>query len=144
MCNSAQLKFFTCSSFKFPHKPLGYWLLVDADRARLGIEDLCEDVVLRCGVRSRALQLPAPCSEIFPVLPVAQHSQYFQQCSCPLSGGNTVMFPVAQQQCRMFKKKRKLTRQACRGSPAAQLLFCPICTCQLINCASRRFPQRRF
>lgn len=94
---------------------------------------------------AETFRTPAPCetclrSDIFPV---AQHSQYFQQYSCPLSGGMTSPGSGAVVFLFFFFFKEKLTRRGCGGSPAAHLLFCSICTCQLINCASRRFAQRR-
>ena len=122
------------------------------------------------GAGARELQLPAPCEArrvlsppplrkpLSPVLlprsarlgsdqPVLPTIGY----SCPRSGrwwggGHTVQ--VLLRGLGIFLQKDSESHSVgCGGSAAAQLLFCPICTCQLINCASRRFlasfPQRR-
>lgn len=70
-------------------------------------------------------------------------SQDFQQYSGPMSGGEALPGSSAVLVSSLFLFKRKLSRRGRGGSPAARLLFCPIGTCQLINCASRRFAQRR-
>ena len=92
--------------------------------------------MLRCGdgeLQLRVKRVSAHKSS--PWLNTSKNAVFMRQ-HCHIS------CPPAEVQDVFFSLKTKLTRLECRGSPAAQLLFCPICTCQLINCASPRFPQR--